>query len=316
MPDPTKLQLPTPFGVGDVNCYVFPGEELTLVDPGPDTEPAYDALVDGLDELGFEVSEVEHVLVTHPHLDHFGIISRLYEESGCLVHIHEDSLPVVEDFDAYYHREKRYFRIFLKEMGMPANEAGAVVELPSSYTNLGPPVPSRALRPYQDGDSIEAEVDFTCVETPGHAVGSMSFQVDDVLLSGDHLMDHITPNPTLQLPEDGDRPRTLHQYLESMRELREHGYTRCLPGHGPEVEDPETRIEYTLDHHEDRKQKLHSMVEDEAMTAYELMHEMWDDLPSTEYFFGMSEVIGHMDLLEMEDQVELKGDELRTYHPS
>lgn len=315
MNGPTRVSVPTPFEVGDVNAYVFEGEGLTVVDPGPDTDGAYEALDSALEDLGYEVADVTDVVVTHPHIDHFGLVARVHEESGCRVHAHEAALPMIEDYDAYYHREKRYFRVFLQEMGMPKNEAGAVVELPGSYTMLAPPVDPEVLVPHEEGDQVDSPGELECIETPGHCKGTLSYRFDDTLLSGDHLMEEITPNPNLQIPEDGERPRSLRLYLDSLEELLQLDLEQALPGHGPTVEQPDERIESSLEHHESRKQRLKSMVEEEPRTAYELMQEMWPDLPSTEYFFGMSEIIGHMDLLEEEGAVELRGEDVQTYHP-
>lgn len=311
-----RISVPTPFQVGDVNCYVLEGDSVALVDPGPDTEDAYATLENELSDMDIEVEDVDHVVVTHPHLDHFGVAERIRERSGCTVHADEAAVSILEDYDAYYHREKRYFKILLEEMGMPSQKVNVVVELPGAYTMLGPPIPSRALEPHEDGDTIDVGVELTCIETPGHAPGSTSYRRKDALYTGDHLLEEITPNPTMQLPEDGERPRTLAFYLESMKELRDLDVELCHPGHGPVVDDPEDRIQYTLDHHESRKQKLHQMVEEQPKTAYELMQEMWPEIPATEYFFGMSEVIGHMDLLEADGDVELRGDEVKTYHSS
>lgn len=314
MSGPTKVSVPTPFEVGDVNAYVFEDDGITVVDPGPDTDVAYEALSENLQGLGYDTVDITEVVVTHPHIDHFGLASRLHEESGCRIHAHEDAIPVIEDYEAHYQREKRYFRVFLREMGMPKNEAGAVVELPGSFTMLAPPVEPDALVSHEEGDSLPVSPALEPLETPGHCMGTLSYRLDDYLISGDHLMAEITPNPNLQIPEDGERPRSLHLYLSSLEELRELDLDRALPGHGLPVEEPEERIERTLEHHEKRKQRLLSMVEDQPQTAYELMQEMWSGLPSTEYFFGMSEVVGHMDLLEMEDEVELRGDDVKTYH--
>lgn len=46
-----KLILPTPFPVGDVNVYVIKGDLLTLVDVGPKTDEAWQALNEQLKEL-------------------------------------------------------------------------------------------------------------------------------------------------------------------------------------------------------------------------------------------------------------------------
>ena len=85
MDDCYRIRVPTPFAVGRVNCYVLHGDGLTLVDPGPASEDAREVLAEGLAEEGYEVADVDQVLVTHPHMDHFGDAAALAAVSGAEV---------------------------------------------------------------------------------------------------------------------------------------------------------------------------------------------------------------------------------------
>ena len=64
-PGIARLPLPTPFPVGPVNCYLIEDAPLTLVDPGPATDAALQALEAGLAARGHRLEEVGLVLVTH-----------------------------------------------------------------------------------------------------------------------------------------------------------------------------------------------------------------------------------------------------------
>ncbi len=79
-----RIRVPTPFSVGRVNCYLLTAGEVTVIDPGPATDRADETLVDGLAAEGLDVGVVERVLITHPHMDHFGIARRVRAESGAL----------------------------------------------------------------------------------------------------------------------------------------------------------------------------------------------------------------------------------------
>ncbi|MFC4448130.1 MBL fold metallo-hydrolase [Halorussus aquaticus] len=61
-----RLSIPTPFQVGPVNAYLA---GRTLVDPGPGSEEAWAALLDGLEARGLGPTDIERVLITHPHPD-------------------------------------------------------------------------------------------------------------------------------------------------------------------------------------------------------------------------------------------------------
>ncbi|MFW5929270.1 MAG: MBL fold metallo-hydrolase, partial [Halobacteriota archaeon] len=287
----SKIEVPTPFSVGAVNTYVYPEHDL-VVDPGPDTETAYGALTEGLHEVVLPPADVDHLVVTHPDIDHFGVAARLHEESGCDVLAHPDALPTVGDFEARYLSERDYFSEYLVEMGMPSDEAEAVVDLPRVFVDLAPAVPEDALVAVEPGPGVGPLDEVEAVETPGHSHGTYCYLDGEVMLSGDHVLAEITPNPVLRPPEDGRRPHSLAEYLDSLERVLDYDVERALPGHGPAVDDVEARVRETVDHHLGRKERLYEMVVERPRTAYELMHDVFEGLPSTEYFYGMSEIIG------------------------
>jgi len=311
----STLEIPTPFGVGTVNCYVIDAGELTLIDPGPDFVEAYDALALELSGLGHDIADVDTVLITHAHMDHFGLAGRIREESGADVMIHRAAVQKVNAPDEYFYRERKYFTPFVKRHGVPDEIAEAVTKVPEPYMRFH--APTEVNRPLADGGVVDVGVPLECIETPGHSAGGIAFLWGEreVLFTGDHVLDHITPNPTLQMPreEGGERHRSLPQYLSSIRSLQSVDATVGHPGHGATIRDLKFRLEEVITHHETRKEEFFEFVEDEPMSAYEIMWEYFGNLPLTEYFLGLSETIGHMDLLEAEGRVETVGDELCRY---
>src|SRR6056297_3447467 len=72
----TRVSIPTPFQVGPVNAYLA---GRTIIDPGPDSEESWEALVEGLAAHDLDASDLDRALITHPHPDHFGTARRLRE---------------------------------------------------------------------------------------------------------------------------------------------------------------------------------------------------------------------------------------------
>lgn len=303
-----RCSIPTPFAVGRVNCYLFFENGPTVLDPGPATPEAHEELVDCLDRHGYGIEDVERILVTHPHMDHFGIARRIVEQSGASVLAHGDATDWLADPIGYFEREREFFRPFLVSMGMPVETAATVLELPEPYTDYQAPL--SVDRELEDGDRIDVGVSLECLHTPGHAPGSVCFfaSSEDVMFTGDHVLPDVTPNPLLTLApgSDDERTRSLPMYVESLRRVLSFDATVGYGGHGDPIPDLQARVRETIDHHEHRKERIADIVErDGPTTAYEVMTEMFPDLPATELFAGMSEVIGHLDLLEDEDRVEI-----------
>ena len=101
------IEVPTPFPVGAVNCYLIEGSPLTLIDTGPKTIEARLALDDTLGQIGYKISDVEQILLTHGHIDHFGLTSDIIdscEKSGKSqprVFIHSLDAPRLVNHEEY-----------------------------------------------------------------------------------------------------------------------------------------------------------------------------------------------------------------------
>lgn len=85
----------------------------------------------------------------------------------------------------------------------------------------------------------------TVLATPGHTADSVSFVVDDAVLTADTVLGRGT---TVIDREDG----SLRDYLESLRRLQGLGARTVLPGHGPELPDLSDVASMYLAHREER----------------------------------------------------------------
>lgn len=311
------LEIPSPFNVGRVNCYVLFGDMLTLLDPGPATAEAYETLSAGLQARGFAVADVDQILITHPHMDHFGLANRVREASGARAIAHRDATRLLADPIAHFTREQTFFEPFMQEMGVPEQIAHTAVTLPEAYTNYQEPLTID--REVSDGDTINAGSAFQIIHTPGHAPGSVCFvsEPDGVVFTGDHVLEHISPNPLLTIAPgtETQRTRSLPVYIDSLRRIQNVDAEVGYGGHGDRIADLQQRAQEILEHHQQRKERIADMLTLLGpITAYDIMKELFPDLPVTEIFPGMSEVIGHLDLLEDEGRVEItERDGLRHY---
>jgi glyoxylase-like metal-dependent hydrolase (beta-lactamase superfamily II) len=139
----------------------------------------------------------------------------------------------------------------------------------------------------------------------GHVATGAENGAQRAAVVGDHVLPETTANPFLQPPDDpdGGRPHVLPRYNESLEALRDEGYDRFLPGHGDAVDRPADRIDAILAAHEERTANVHALV-DGPTTPAEVVDGLFGDLPATEVFAGMSEAVGHLDLLSERGDVE------------
>jgi glyoxylase-like metal-dependent hydrolase (beta-lactamase superfamily II) len=303
-----RLKIPTPFNVGRVNCYVLINRGLTVIDPGPATQTAYDELAAGLGALGFAIADVETVLITHPHMDHFGLANRVVSESRARTVAHEDAARRLGDPIGHLDREQALFRPLMRTMGVPEQTIETAITLPEAFTEYQEPL--AVDHELVDGDRIDAGTELTALHTPGHAPGSVCFlsAPESVAFTGDHVLSHISPNPLLTVVPGAEarRTRSLPTYLDSLKRLEAAGVEVGHPGHGDVVHDLNGRIDEIVAHHHERKEHIATIVRERgSVTPFEVMQEIFPDLPATEAFPGISEVLGHLDLLEDDGRVAI-----------
>lgn len=125
-----------------------------------------------------------------------------------------------------------------------------------------------------DGEVIDAAgLKITVMATPGHTADSVSFLVDDAVLTADTILGRGT---TVIDKEDGD----LGDYLESLRRLRGLGHRTVLPGHGPELHDMVAASETYLAHREDRLEQVREALRDlgEDASARQVVEHVYTDV--------------------------------------
>lgn len=125
-----------------------------------------------------------------------------------------------------------------------------------------------------DGEVIDAAgLRITVLATPGHTADSLSFVLDDAVLTADTVLGRGT---TVIDNEDG----SLADYLESLKRLRGLGRLTVLPGHGPELADVEKVASGYLAHREQRLEQVRSALRTlgDDVTARQVVEHVYVDV--------------------------------------
>ncbi|SPM30120.1 Glyoxylase or a related metal-dependent hydrolase, beta-lactamase superfamily II, partial [Mycobacterium terramassiliense] len=105
-----------------------------------------------------------------------------------------------------------------------------------------------------DGEVIDAAgLKIKVMATPGHTADSLSFVLDDAVLTADTVLGRGT---TVIDKEDG----SLADYLESLRRLRGLGPRTVLPGHGPDLPNLEAVAAGYLMHRHERLEQVRAAL--------------------------------------------------------
>lgn len=180
-----KIIIPTPFAVGDVNAYLIKGDVLTLVDAGPKTEQALVALKSGINEAGYDLNDIEQVILSHHHPDHSGWIEA-FEKAQILGHKYNQVwLRKDQEFLSYH--DEFYYNCLVEE-GVPEQYLKWIEKMRRPLNFIG----NRSLDAMlKEGDTIPGHPNMQVLETLGHAQSHISLwdEQNGVLIGGDLILE-------------------------------------------------------------------------------------------------------------------------------
>src|SRR3989442_10030639 len=93
--DLRQITVPTPLDIGPVHLYLVRHDPLTLIDAGPKHPESWKALHAGLQQHGVKIQQIQRLVLTHSHEDHFGQACAVQEASSCEIFIHDWELENV-----------------------------------------------------------------------------------------------------------------------------------------------------------------------------------------------------------------------------
>jgi glyoxylase-like metal-dependent hydrolase (beta-lactamase superfamily II) len=305
-----RLAIPTPFQVGRVNAYLIEDSPLTLVDSGPNSGKALDELEQALAAHGHAIEQIELLVITHQHIDHFGLASILARRSGAEVAALEGLAPYLGDFRAAAELDDRFAERTMLLHGIPAEVVTALRAVSASFRGWGSAV--EVTRPLRDGEQLQLrDRTLRVLHRPGHSPSDTVLHDESrsTMLAADHLIKHISSNPLIARPLDagpdftGPRPQALVDYIASLKLTRAMELSLVLPGHGEPIDDHVALIDQRLRLHDRRAEKIHGLIAAEPRTAHEIALQLWGNIAVTQAYLTLSEVLGHVDLLLAQGRV-------------
>lgn len=309
------ISLPTPFYIGPVNVYLIAEDPVTLIDTGPKTKEANEALLDGLRKARIHITDIRRIVLTHAHEDHCGLARSVRDQAKnaeVLVHAWETGHRVGR-------LEYEDHRQLLVRAGVPQAEIETMRQM---YQGMRKYADSFEAGEYNDlRDDAELEFEngtLRIVHTPGHTPGSCSFvrEADRTVIAGDCVLKRITPNPVLS-PDPIDpkkRFASLGEYLVSLARLRSFAPTLVHGGHGDAVHDFEELFNRYFRAIRERQAVVIGLLPKAGTTAWQIARQMFPETDDVHRFLSVSEAVAHLDLAHSERKIQLElGDGQEIY---
>jgi glyoxylase-like metal-dependent hydrolase (beta-lactamase superfamily II) len=292
------IPIPLPH-VGSVNAWLMRGDPVTVVDTGPRSEQALDALERGLAVRGLRVEDIELVIATHHHHDHVGLAATIRQRSGAYIAVLDRTADYGDRYLENVTRDRLFARELMAGHGVP-EELFAVTDALWEYIG-GTAENFNADVRLTDGDHIRAGGrDLRVVARPGHS-GTDTLFVDPterLAFVGDHLLAKISPNTEIYRTANGGRSRSRVDYVNGLRRTAWMPLERLLPGHGPAVYSARELVRRELAQHARRCRRIIRILERGPATAFAVARILWREAIVREQpLLVVWEVLGHLDLM-------------------
>jgi glyoxylase-like metal-dependent hydrolase (beta-lactamase superfamily II) len=241
LPGLWRLRLPLPWpGVPHCNAWaIAAGSGITLVDCGMHQPGSMAQLETAMAQVGLRLEQVQRLLITHAHADHWGQSATVLERACCELWMHPNHAHATAkgiDPDAAIARRLEVAR----QSGVPP---AALERLYEQVRDMPAGVAAVVLPDHALVDGIVIETDlgpWTVYETPGHAPSHVCFYQPErrLLISGDHLLGRVS-----LFFEYGWTPDPIAEFQRSLTVVERLDARLCMSGHGRTFTDVAAHIE-------------------------------------------------------------------------
>jgi len=248
---------PSPFTFYGTNTYLVGDRTLAVIDPGPEDEAHFDALMRSI--AGRPVS---HIVVSHTHRDHSPLAARLKQATGAIT-VGEGP-----------HRAARPLRAGETN---PLDASADMEFVPDLIVGEGDVV---------QGDSWALET----VLTPGHTANHAAFALagSGLLFSADHVMAWST---SIVAPPDG----AMSDYMASLDKLLKRRDRIYMPGHGGPVKSPAAFVRGLKAHRKMRERAILERLRVGDRTIPDMVRAIYRDTDPRLYGAAGLSVMAHLE---------------------
>lgn len=295
---------PSKFTFTGTGTYIIgSGNDVAVIDPGPDLPEHRTALMNALTGL-----RVRAILVTHCHSDHVGLAPWLRNETGAPTVAwkphgdvgpldNDDDIAVMEDLKPppKSPEEIEAERDIARAAGLDPDD----MEMRETVdTEFDPDVR------VEDGE-VAAHGDgwtLTAVHTPGHTSNHMCISFDEAgaLFTGDHIMGWST---TVVSPPDGD----MRDYMQSLRKILARSDAALWPTHGAPVVEPRPFLQAYLDHRLSREAQVLGAVAEGIDSVAPMVRRMYASVAQELHIPAARSVLSHLIQLVDEGRLKVRG---------
>ena len=260
---------PSPMTSTGTNTYILGRKELLIIDPGPNSEEHLRKII----QIIPNNAKVTHILITHSHLDHSGLATRLSKI------LNAPTFAFGTALDGRSNDMKN-----LCKMGLVSENFGLDTDFSPDYF-------------LKDNEKIcSHEWEIVAHHTPGHLCNHICYQYLENLFTGDHIMQWST---SVISPPEGD----ISQFINSCEKIYDLHCKKFYPGHGLPVENPSARIIELVEHRKKREFEIINFLKKSNGTVSQITRNIYLDIDQSLLGAASRNVKAHLVDLIIKKQV-------------
>ncbi len=299
------------------NIYVIDdGNQLILIDCGSGMERPNTDMLAGFAALqetfgcAFTLADINTILITHGHIDHFGGLNFVRGYTDAPVGVHILDRRVLSNHEERVVFAYRRLETFLEGAGVTAEQRETLMSVYLFAKTYYRSTPVDFL--LEEGRPTVGDIGVYHV--PGHCPGQVCLHVDDVLLTADHVLSRITPH---QAPESITHHMGLSHYLNSLEKVAGlSGFHLGLGGHEDPIPDVAGRIAAIRQAHDERLAKVMESCREPKSIA-EISRDLFGRVDTYHILLALEEAGAHVEYLHQRGEIMAANlEEIeRTSHP-
>ncbi|HEX6304593.1 MAG TPA: MBL fold metallo-hydrolase [Anaerolineales bacterium] len=281
---PMRVLVDTGSGFGDSNAHLEDGLQL----------------VSQLSGSEISLGSLTHILITHGHIDHFGGLSYVRPRSPALLGVHELDRRNLTNYEERLIIIARRLHHFFIEAGVSPHLREGLLDMYQLTKGL-----FRSVAVDFTYEAANMQVGpFHLLHVPGHCAGHVVIRLHDVIFSGDHILEGISPH---QAPEHLTLSTGLAHYLQSLEALEgwTEGINLTLGGHKNPVTNLPARLNDIRALHRERLDQVLDLLA-EPGTISDVSRSLFGEVQGYNILLALEEAGAHVEYLYQRGQLAIE----------
>jgi glyoxylase-like metal-dependent hydrolase (beta-lactamase superfamily II) len=295
-----------------MHAYLIQGVDgWWLLDTGWKAPDAYQALERAFQALEINFTDINTVLFSHCHPDHYGLAGKIKQLSPrTQMVLHQEETITIESRYINFVESEKETEVLLETHGVPGDalKSLASASLPAlDFVTVM--LPDQELL---GGEVIQTGYyNLEVIWTPGHSPGHVCFYepANQFLFSGDHILPTITPNISASILS-GENP--LGDYIHTLNRLLNLPVKEVHPGHEYSFNNLSQRIKEVLAHHQEREDQIYNIITFHPCSAYEIASKLtwhvrgqtWEQFNPWFKRMATTEVVAHLGYMQSKGKIK------------